>query len=104
MDSQMINNEGSQIIMLQNIWDLYVKCKDDNNKLIDEAKCKVCKKNLKTKGGNTTSLHSHAKIHKYDAPKRERGKRKNNGENSGTFYTCVHSINLILCFMKPVEM
>jgi len=105
MDSEIINNnnvEGKQIVMLQNIWDLYIKCKDDNDEFIDEAKCKVCKKTLKTTGGNTSTLHSHGKIHKYEAPKRER-KRKNTGEISGTFSTCVYNINLNFIYFYEIR-
>ena len=95
MDSQnpiiinetMNNDNGNEIIWLKSIWDLYTRHKNDTGEFIDKASCKVCKNVVKTTGGNTCTLRSHAKRHKYDSPKRNTGKRKNTGEIIGTFFT-----------------
>jgi ABC-type Fe3+/spermidine/putrescine transport system ATPase subunit len=73
MDSQadeVAVSDGGQIVQLSNIWDIYEKCKNDSGEYIEQAKCIKCKKILRTTGGNTSTLHSHARRHKFSANKR----------------------------------
>ena len=71
-----IRPAGPEITIINNIWEIFVKIPN-----VQKATCTICGTSIGTANSGTSSLHSHAKRHNYEAPKKESTKKRKNGKN-----------------------